>query len=454
MFDSLSQRLTTALRGIAGRAHLSEENIQATLREVRLALLDADVALEVVRSFTEEVRRKAVGQSIAVGLNPGESFVKVVQEELVTLMGERNDALNLAASPPAVILMAGLQGAGKTTTAAKLARLLIEREKKKVALVSADIYRPAAIEQLRTLGQEVHARFIPSAVGQKPLDIADAALADAKTRFDDVLIVDTAGRLAIDDEMMAEIAGLHRTLQPVETLFVVDAMTGQDAAQAARAFNEALPLTGVVLAKADGDARGGAALSVRAITGKPIKFIGVGERTDGLEPFHPDRIASRILGMGDVLSLIEEAERKVDKQKAERLARKVARGRRFDLEDFRDQLQQMARMGGVGGMLDRLPGGNQLPQAGVGDRDLRRMEAVINSMTPRERRFPDTIDGSRKRRISAGSGTRIQDVNRLLKQHRQMQKVMRKASRKGGMDKMMRRLQAQGQVAQRPRFRR
>lgn len=454
MFDSLSQRLTAVLRGIAGKAYLSDENIQSTLREVRLALLDADVALEVVRSFTEQVRRKAIGQSVAATLNPGEAFVKVVHDELVTLMGERNDALNLAASPPVAILLAGLQGAGKTTTAAKLARLLIEREKKKVALVSADVYRPAAIEQLRTLGQEVGARFIPSAVGQQPISIARDALADARARFDDVLIVDTAGRLSIDDGMMAEITELHRTLRPVETLFVVDAMTGQDAANAARAFDEALPLTGVVLAKADGDARGGAALSVRAISGKPVKFVGVGEKTDGLEPFHPDRMASRILGMGDVLGLIEEVERKVDRQKAQRLARKAARGRRFDLEDFRDQLQQMTSMGGVSGMLDRLPGANQMARTDVGDADFRRMEAMINSMTPRERRFPDTIDGSRKRRISAGSGTRVQDVNQLLKKHRQMQKVMRKASRKGGMDRMLRSLQAQGQAAQRPRFRR
>ncbi|MDE0054095.1 MAG: signal recognition particle protein, partial [Gammaproteobacteria bacterium] len=357
-------------------------------------------------------------------------------------------------APPAVVLMPRLQGAGKTTTAAKLARLLIEREKKKVSLVSADVYRPAAIEQLRTLSEEVHARYIPSAVGQEPITIAEGALTDAKTQFDDVLIVDTAGRLAIDDGMMAEIRALHGVLRPVETLFVVDAMTGQDAANAARAFDEALQLTGVVLAKADGDARGGAALSVRAITGKPIKFIGVGEKTDGLEAFHPDRMASRILGMGDVLGLIEEVERKVDRQKAQRLARKAAGGRRFDLEDFRDQLQQMARMGGVGSMLDRLPGAGQMPRTGLDDADFRRMEAVINSMTPRERRFPDTIDGSRKRRISAGSGTRVQDVNRLLKQHKQMQKFMRKATRRGGMDRMLRNLQAQGQVAQRPRFRR
>ena len=387
---------------------------------------------------------RPVGQSVAAALNPGEAFLKLVHEELVTLMGERNDALNLAATPPAVVLMAGLQGAGKTTTAAKLARLLIEREKKKVALVSADVYRPAAIEQLRTLSQEVHARYIPSAAGQDPIDIAEAALTDAKTQFDDVLIVDTAGRLAIDDGMMAEIRAMHGVLGPVETLFVVDAMTGQDAANAARSFDQALPLTGVVLAKADGDARGGAALSVRAITGKPIKFIGVGEKTDGLEPFHPDRMASRILGMGDVLGLIEEVERKVDRQKAQRLARKAAGGRRFDLEDFRDQLQQMARMGGVGTMLDRLPGANQMASAGLDDSEFRRMEAVINSMTPQERRFPQTIDGSRKRRISAGSGTRVQDVNRLLKQHRQMQKFMRKATRRGGMDRMLRGLQAQG----------
>ena len=457
MFDSLSDRLTRSLRGLAGKAHLTEENISESVREVRLALLEADVALEVVRSFSRQVQAKAVGQAVMTSLNPGEAFVKIVHDQLVEVMGEANDALNLATTPPAVVLLAGLQGAGKTATAAKLARLLQEREKKKVALVSVDVYRPAAIEQLETLASEVGARFIESTRDEEPLDIAKRALADAKTQFDDVLIVDTAGRLAVDDEMMAEIAALHAALTPIETLFVVDAMTGQDAANTAKAFDDALPLTGVVIAKSDGDARGGAALSVRAITGKPVKFLGIGEKTDGLEPFHPDRIASRILGMGDVLTFIEEAERKVDKKKAQRLANKISRGRKFDLEDFRDQLQQMSSMGGVANMMDKLPGMNQLPQGAHAQLDegrFQQMEVIINSMTIQERRFPGLISGSRKRRISMGSGTQVQDVNRLLKQHKQMQKMMKKVTRKGGMQKMMRGLQAQNRGGAPPQFRR
>lgn len=449
MFDSLSDRLAQTFRGLAGKSYLTEENIAASVREVRMALLEADVALEVVRSFTGEVQRKAVGRTVTSAVNPGEAFVGIVRDELTALMGEANDALDLSAAPPAVVLMAGLQGSGKTTTVAKLARLLREREKKKVAVVSADVYRPAAIEQLHTLADEVDARFIASAADETPVAIAERALGDARARLDDVLIVDTAGRLAVDDEMMAEIAALHAALEPVETLFVVDAMTGQDAAVTAKAFDRALPLTGVVLAKADGDARGGAALSVRALTGKPVKFLGTGEKSDGLEPFHPDRIASRILGMGDVLTLIEEAERKVDKTQARRLVRKMGRGQKFDLEDLREQLRQMANLGGMESMLEKLPGMNQLPpsaQAGMDPGRMRRMEAIIDSMTPQERRYPEIVNGSRKRRISLGSGTRIQEVNRLLKEHRQMQRTMKKVTRKGGMQKMMRALNAQGQA--------
>ena len=445
MFESLSERLTRTLRVVSGRGRLTEDNIGDAVRQVRLALLDADVALSVVRSFTADVQRRAVGKEVLASLDAGQVFIKIVQEELVRLMGATNDALDLSTTPPAVVLMAGLQGAGKTATVAKLARYLKERERKRVAVVSADVYRPAAIDQLETLAREAGARFIPSRGDEKPVAIAKRALADAKKTFDDVLIVDTAGRLAIDQEMMAEVAAIHAALDPVETLFVVDAMTGQDAAVTAKAFNETLPLTGVVLAKADGDARGGAALSVRAVTGKPIKFLTVGEKTDALEAFHPDRIASRILGMGDVLGLIEEAERKVDQKKATRLARKIQKGRKFDLADFRDQLQQMGSMGGMEGLMDKLPGMGQLPpraQARMDGALYRRMEVIIDSMTPQERHFPDIINGSRKRRIANGSGTRIQDVNQLLKQHKQMQKVMRKVTRKGGMTRMMRGLAA------------
>lgn len=454
MFENLSERLTQTLRGISGKARLSEENVSAALRDVRMALLEADVALSVVKDFIEQVKIRALGQVVSSALNPGEAFIKIVHEQLVKIMGEANDALNLATTPPAVILMAGLQGAGKTTTVAKLARLLKERHGKKVAVVSVDVYRPAAIEQLETLAKEVAAIFIPSNSQEAPIDIARRAVQEAKTQFVDVLLVDTAGRLTIDEKMMAEIKLLHSAIEPIETLFVVDAMTGQDAANTAKAFNDAIDLTGVVLAKADGDARGGAALSVVSITGKPIKFIGMGEKTDALEPFHPDRLASRILGMGDVLTLIEEAERKVDKKTAQKLARKIQRGRKFDLADFRDQLQQMDNMGGIGNMLEKMPGMSQLPaaaQSQVNEGMFKQMGTIIDSMTPNERRFPDVINGSRKQRIAKGSGTQIPDVNRLLKQHKQMQKMMKKVTKKGGMRKMMRGMQGMRQPAGFPR---
>ncbi|MFU8815712.1 MAG: signal recognition particle protein [Pseudomonadales bacterium] len=444
MFESLSEKLTQTLRGITGKSRLTEENVSAALRDVRMALLEADVALSVVKEFVDHVKQRALGQVVDAALNPGEAFVKIVHEELVRVMGEANDGLNLNTQPPAIVLMAGLQGAGKTTTVAKLARYLKERHKKKVAVVSADVYRPAAIDQLATLGAEVGAYVVTSSPDEKPLDIVDRAVREARTQFADVLLVDTAGRLAIDAEMMDEILALQTRLQPIETLFVVDAMTGQDAANTAKAFNDAITLTGVVLAKTDGDARGGAALSVRSITGKPIKFIGMGERTDALEPFHPDRLASRILGMGDVLSLIEEAERKVDRDKAEKLARKLQKGKKFDLEDFRDQLEQMTNMGGIKSMMDKLPGMGQLPpaaQAQLDDGMFKRMAVIIDSMTPQERRFPDLINGSRKQRIARGAGAQLPEVNKVLKQHKQMQKMMKKVTRKGGMQKMMRGIQ-------------
>jgi signal recognition particle subunit SRP54 len=410
------------------------------MREVRMALLEADVALPVVKDFVDTVRARAVGQDVMKSLSPGQAFLRIVQSELEAVMGSANEGLNLATTPPAVIMMAGLQGAGKTTTVAKLARLLKERDKKKVTVVSADVYRPAAIKQLETLAAEVGVDFFASDAGQKPVAIVLAALAHARIKFSDVLIVDTAGRLAIDEAMMAEIAELHAAIKPVETLFVVDAMTGQDAANTAKAFGAALPLTGVILTKVDADTRGGAALSVRSITGKPIKFLGVGEKTTALDPFHPDRLASRILGMGDVLSLIEQVEQKVDKEKAAKLARKVKKGQKFDLEDFRDQLQQMTNMGGITGMLDKLPGMGNMAKMAEQNIDMKmfvRMEVMINSMTPKERRNPDLIQGSRKRRITQGSGTQVQDLNRLLKQHKQMQKMMKKM-KGGGMEKMMR----------------
>lgn len=441
MFQNLQERLGKTLKNISGRGRLTEDNIKDTLREVRMALLEADVALPVVREFVKTVKERAVGVEVTKSLSPGQVFIKIVREELEKAMGEANEELNLAAQPPAVIMMAGLQGAGKTTSVGKLSKFLKERKKKSVLVVSADVYRPAAIKQLETLANEVGVEFFPSDISQKPIDIANGAIDHAKKKFIDVVIVDTAGRLHVDNEMMEEIIELHGAIKPVETLFVVDSMTGQDAANTAKAFDEALPLTGVVLTKTDGDARGGAALSIRHITGKPIKFIGVGEKTDALEPFHPDRVASRILGMGDVLSLIEEVEMKVDKEKAEKMAKKVMKGDGFTLEDFADQLRQMKNMGGMMGMLDKLPGMSNLPDAvkdQVGDKTFNQMEAIINSMTPKERERPDIIKGSRKKRIAAGSGTQVQDVNKLLKQFTQMQKMMKKMKGKGGMMKMMR----------------
>lgn len=440
MFESLSDRLSRTLRSITGKARLDYDNIQDTLREVRKALLEADVALPVVKTFVDQVRKRALGQEVSRALNPGQQFLKIVETELTQVMGEANERLNLAAQPPAVILMAGLQGAGKTTTVAKLARFLKEKEKKKVMVVSADVYRPAAIQQLQTLAAEVSAEFFPSTVDQKPVDIALGAIAQARKIHADVVIVDTAGRLHIDDVLMTEIQQLHKAINPIETLFVVDAMIGQDAVNTAKAFNDALPLTGVILSKADGDARGGAALSVRYVTGKPIKFLGMGEKVEALEPFYPDRLASRILGMGDILSLIEQAEQKLDKAKAEKLVQKVKKGKSFDLEDLRDQLQQMQNLGGIGSVLEKLPGmGNMAQMAEQADvtKQFKRMEALINSMTPAERRDPEILNGSRKRRIIQGAGVDIQDLNRLLKQHKQMGKMMKKL-KGGGMNKMMR----------------
>lgn len=441
MFDNLSDRLSSSFSAIRGRNKLSEDNIRETLREVRKALLEADVALPVVKSFIDDVRARAVGIEVGSSLTPGQTFIKIVNDELVKVMGGANESLNLRAQPPAVVLMAGLQGAGKTTSTAKLARFLKEREKKKVMVVSADVYRPAAIKQLETLAGQVGVEFFPSDINQKPEVIAAAAIQSAKLKAMDVLLVDTAGRMAVDEAMMSEIKSLHASLNPVETLFVVDSMTGQDAANTAKAFNEALPLTGVILTKADGDARGGAALSIRTITGKPIKFIGVGEKADALEPFHPDRVASRILGMGDVLSLIEEVERKVDKGKAEKLARKVVKGKGkdFDLLDYRDQLEQMMNLGGMSALMDKLPGMGNLPdhiKERADDKDVKRQIAIINSMTPQERQFPALIKGGRKRRIAMGSGTQLADINKVMKQHTMMQKMMRRMT-KGGMAKMM-----------------
>ena len=443
MFDNLTDRLSHSLRNVTGSGRLTEDNIKDTLREVRMALLEADVALPVVKDFIDRIREQALGQEVMQALSPGQAFVKIVHDELVRTMGDANESLNLATTPPAVILMAGLQGAGKTTTVGKLAKYLQEREKKKVLVVSADIYRPAAIRQLEMVAADVGAIFFPSTPDQHPNDIARGAIAEGKLKFADVVIIDTAGRLHIDEEMMGEIKSLHAAINPVETLFVVDAMTGQDAANTAKAFNDALPLTGVILTKTDGDARGGAALSVRMITGKPIKFLGIGEKSDALEPFHPDRVASRILGMGDVLSLVEEVERKIDKEKAEKLAKKLKKGKGFDLQDLLEQFQQMRNLGGMGGLLDKLPGMNsaQIQQAmagGAPEKEMKKMEAIILSMTPAERHKPDLINGSRKRRIATGSGTQIQDVNRVLKQHGQMEKMMKKLSSPSGMMKMMR----------------
>lgn len=441
MLDNLTSRLSSVIKTVRGHARLSEANIQDALREVRVALLEADVALPVVKTFISQIKERALGQEVMASLTPGQALVGVVNDELVRLMGEHNDALNLAAVPPAVVLMAGLQGAGKTTTAGKLAKLLKENQKKKVLLVSTDVYRPAAIEQLKLLSEQIDVDFFPSDVNQQPVTIAAEALDHAKKRFFDVLIVDTAGRLAIDDMMMAEIRALHDSLSPIETLFVVDAMQGQDAVNTAKAFNDALPLTGVVLTKMDGDSRGGAALSVRHVTGKPIKFIGVGEKISGLEPFYPDRVASRILGMGDVLSLIEDVQKGIDQDEAAKMAKKLKSGKNFDLEDFKAQIEQMQNMGGIANLLEKMPG--QLGQAAKtlqgkeAEKSINRITGIINSMTPRERKKPEIIKAGRKRRIAAGAGVSVQEVNKLLNQFEQTQKMMKQLS-KGGISKMMR----------------
>lgn len=440
MFTNLSERLTRVLKNLSGRGRLTEENIKDTMRDIQVALLEADVALPVVKEVIDHIQTKAIGVEVMESLTPGQALIKLVRDELVLLMGEFSDELNLQTQPPAIILMAGLQGSGKTTTVAKLARWLKENQKKSVLLVSCDVYRPAAILQLETLAQQVSVEFF-KIDSKDPVAIAEAAVRAAKAKLIDVVIIDTAGRLHIDEEMMDEIKRLHAAIQPIETLFVVDSMTGQDAVNTANAFNAALPLTGVILTKTDGDARGGAALSIRKVTGKPIKFMGVGEKIDALEPFYPDRIASRILGMGDILTLVEEAERNIDRSKAEKLAKKIKKGKTFDLEDFRDQLKQIGKMGGIMGIMNKLPGMGQLP-AGmkdkVNDKSLVEIEAIINSMTRKERRFPGIINGSRKRRIATGSGTDIQAVNRLLKQFTVMQKMMKKFSKQGGLMKLMR----------------
>lgn len=441
MFDNLSQRLNRVVKNLRGQGRITEENMQDTLREVRMALLEADVALPVVREFIEHVRQRAVGEEVFATLTPGQALIRIVRDELTRIMGEANSALDLRTTPPAVVLMAGLQGSGKTTTAAKLARRLKEEDRKNVLLVSADVYRPAAIEQLAILGREIGVDVFASHAGEQPIDIVTAALQHARTQFKDVLIVDTAGRLHIDAEMMEEIRALHAAVNPVETLFVVDSMMGQDAVNTAKAFNEVLPVTGIIVTKTDGDARGGVALSVRQVIGKPIKFLGVGEKTGALEPFFPDRVASRILGMGDVLGLIEEVEKSVDRDKAAEFADKLRKGKGFDLNDLKEQMLQMRKMGGVAALVAKLPGMTELPKQAMeqtGDAQMKKMTAIIDSMTPQERRFPDLIKASRKRRIATGSGTEIQDVNRLLRQFDQMQKMMKKMGKKGGIAGLMR----------------
>ncbi|MEN9756443.1 MAG: hypothetical protein RL755_630 [Pseudomonadota bacterium] len=440
MFDNLTQRLSGTLKKLKGQARLTESNIQDTLQEVRVALLEADVALPVVTEFLDNLKAGALGQEVQSSLTPGQSMIKLVHAELIKVMGAQNETLNLKAQPPAIILMAGLQGAGKTTTVAKLGRWLQENNKKKVGVVSADVYRPAAIKQLEMLAKEVDLVFFESDISQKPVDIALSAIDAAKRKFLDVIIVDTAGRLHIDDEMMGEIKALHSAINPVETLFVVDSMTGQDAANTAKAFHDALPLTGIILTKADGDARGGAALSIRHITGKPIKFIGMGEKTSELEPFYPDRMASRILDMGDMLSLIEQIEKKIDKEKAEKLVNKIKKGKGFDLEDFREQLVEMQRMGGIGSMMDKLPGMKSMPadmKEKMNEKVLARQIGIINSMTMQERHFPDLIKGNRKKRIATGCGQELHDVNRMIKQFMMMEKMMKKL-KSGNQANMMR----------------
>ncbi len=451
MFDNLTQRLSGTLKKLKGQARLTESNIQDTLQEVRVALLEADVALPVVTEFLDNLKAGALGQEVQSSLTPGQSMIKLVHAELIKVMGAQNETLNLKAQPPAIILMAGLQGAGKTTTVAKLGRWLQENNKKKVGVVSADVYRPAAIKQLEMLAKEVDLVFFESDISQKPVDIALSAIDAAKRKFLDVIIVDTAGRLHIDDDMMGEIKALHSAINPVETLFVVDSMTGQDAANTAKVFHDALPLTGVILTKADGDARGGAALSIRHITGKPIKFIGMGEKTSELEPFYPDRMASRILDMGDMLSLIEQIEKKIDKEKAEKLVNKIKKGKGFDLEDFREQLIEMQRMGGIGSMMDKLPGMKSMPadmKEKMNEKVLARQIGIINSMTMQERRFPDLIKGNRKKRIATGCGQELHDVNRMIKQFMMMEKMMKKL-KSGNQANMMRGIKSKMQSLRR-----
>ncbi len=443
MFETLSGRLQATLNQLRGAGRLTEQNMAQALREVRMALLEADVALPVVKAFIDQVREQAGGQHVLQSLTPGQAVIKIVNDELIQLLGATNDGLDLAVRPPAVILMAGLQGSGKTTTVVKLARLLHEREGKTVLAASADVYRPAAIEQLERLSASADVRFFPSRTDQPPVEIATAVVAQARKELVDVVLIDTAGRLHIDGSMMQEIQALHSAVNPVETIFVADSTTGQDAVITAKGFSDALPLTGIILTKTDGDARGGAALSIRHVTGKPIKFLGTGESTEALEPFHPNRIASRILGMGDVLSIVEEVQRTADLQQAEKLAKKISKGKGFDLEDFRTQLVQMESMGGISGLLERLPGTGLLPEGvkgQVNDKQATRLVAIIDSMTPEERCFPAIIRGSRKRRIAKGSGAQVQDVNRLLKQLTQMQKMMKRMG-KGGMKRMLRGMQ-------------
>ncbi|ALQ96087.1 signal recognition particle [Xylella fastidiosa 32] len=440
MFESLTQRLSGTIERLRGRGRLTEENIREATREVRIALLEADVALSVVQALIERIKIRGLGQEVFKSLTPGQALIKVVRDELAAVMGDSASELNLNVPAPAVILLAGLQGAGKTSMVGKLAKYLKEKRKKKVMVVSADVYRPAAIEQLRILSEQVNVLCFPSSVEQNPVDIVHAAIADAKKSFVDVLLVDTAGRLAIDQGMMDEIKALHDTLVPVETLFVVDSMTGQDAANTAKAFSEALPLTGVILTKTDGDARGGGALSVRYITGCPIKFVGTGEKVDDLDVFHPDRAAKRILDMGDVLSLVEQVEQAVDQEKTAKLAAKVAKGKKFNLNDMKEQLEQMQNMGGINSLMDKLPGMGQIPdhlKQQVTGKEVPRMIAIINSMTQKERRNPALLNGSRRVRIAKGSGLQPSDVNKLMKQYQQMEKMMSKLSG-GGMKGLMR----------------
>lgn len=446
MFDTLTERLSGSFRNLSGQTTLTEDNIKDTLREVRMALLEADVALPVAKEFVAKVKEQALGQEVLKELQPAQAFVKIVYDELTEMMGSANQALEMTGKPPVVYLLAGLQGAGKTTTAGKLAKFLQDKHNKKVMLVSADVYRPAAIKQLEQVANQIGAMFVESSVDENPINIANRAIGQAKLQFADILIIDTAGRLAIDEAMMTEIKALTQAVNPSETLFVVDSMTGQDAANTAKAFNDALALTGVILTKTDGDARGGAALSVRAVTGKPIKFLGRGEKLEALELFHPERVAQRILGMGDVLSLVEEVESKIDKAQAERMANKIQKGGEFDLEDLLNQFQQMKNLGGMAGFLDKMPGMSGINVQEVlneakPEEKVKQMEALIHSMTPFERQNPDKITPSRKRRIASGSGKQVQDVNALLKQHKQMAKMMKMISRPDGIAKMMQAVQ-------------